>query len=100
MPNQQQRTINIAGSNYSQFVTERGSDRFPWQFYWDLALQADVVLFKEVAVGIKGEAFNVTDTQTQTSGSTSTNPALYGRATSRGQFALPRNFRLTALLTF
>jgi Carboxypeptidase regulatory-like domain/TonB-dependent Receptor Plug Domain len=100
VPNQQQRTVNIAGANYTQFVTPRGSDRFPWQFYWDMALQADVTLWKEVALGIKGEAFNLTDTQTQLAGSTSTNPALYGLATSRTQFATPRNFRLTALLTF
>ena len=100
VPNQQQRTINIAGTNYAQFVTTRGSDRFPWQFYWDLALQADVTLFKEIALGIKAEVFNVTDTQVQTGGSTSINPALYGKATARGQYAAPRSFRLTALLTF
>ncbi len=99
-PNQQQRTVNVAGTNYSQFVTERGSDRFPWQFYWDAALQGDVTVWKEIALGIKAECFNVTDTQTQLAGSTSTNPALYGKATSRTQFAAPRSFRLTALLTF
>ncbi|MCM3874960.1 MAG: hypothetical protein NEA02_00930, partial [Thermoanaerobaculia bacterium] len=75
-PYQQQRAITIAGTSYTQFVTERGSDRFPWQFYWDAALQADVTVFKEIALGIKAEAFNLTDTQTQLAGSTSTNPAL------------------------
>lgn len=97
---QMQRTVNVAGTNYTQFVTPRGSDRYPWQFYWDLALQADVMVFKEVGLGIKAECFNVTDTQTQTAGSTSSNPATYMKATSRTQFAGPRNFRLTALISF
>lgn len=99
-PNQQQRAVTIAGTSYQQFVTPRGSDRFPWQFYWDAALQADVTLWKEIALGVKAEAFNLTDTETQLLGSTSSNPALYGLATSRSQFATPRSFRLTALLTF
>ena len=84
----------------SSLISPDSSLYFSWQFYWDLAVQADFILYKELALGIKGEAFNLTDTETQLSGSTSTNPALYGKATSRNQFAGPRAFRLTALLTF
>lgn len=102
---QRQVTRNVAGTNFTRFNTPRGSDRFPWQFYWDLALQADVTVFKEIGFGIKGEVFNVTDTQTQGGGTAAsqasfTDNANYGKSTSRNQFAPPRSFRLTALLTF
>lgn len=105
VPYQRQTTVNVAGTNYTEFVTPRGSDRFPWQFEWDMSLQADFTVFKDIALGIKGECFNVTDTQTQggnytTTGGSFTNGANYGKATSRSQYAGPRAFRLTALLTF
>lgn len=106
VPYQRQTTVNVAGTNYTEFVSARGSDRFPWQFYWDAALQGDVTVFKEIALGIKAECFNLTDTQTQggnyptANGGSFTNGANYGKATSRTQFAGPRNFRLSALLTF
>ncbi|HEX5854759.1 MAG TPA: hypothetical protein VFZ57_03995, partial [Thermoanaerobaculia bacterium] len=97
--------INVAGTSYTAFADPRGSERFPWQFQWDMALQADLTLWKEIALGIKGEVFNLTDTQVQggnytTAGGSFTNGANYGLATSRTQFAPPRSFRLTALLTF
>lgn len=105
VPYQRQTTVSLAGTSYTEFVTPRGSDRFPWQFQWDMALQADFTIWKEIALGIKGEVFNLTDTQTQggnytTSGGSFTNGANYGKATSRSQFTPPRSFRLTALLNF
>lgn len=90
----------IAGvQRQTRFVSERGSDRFPSQFYWDFSLAADFRLFGELNLGVKAECFNVTDTQTKISGST-TDGVNYGKATANSQYAAPRSFRFTFQLTF
>lgn len=96
---QRQRTLRVANTNFTAFDTERGSDRFPSLFQGDFALQADFRVFSEINVGLKGEVFNITDTQVKTGGS-ATNNANYGKATARGQFAAPRSLRLSAVINF
>lgn len=96
---QANRALSGVGGTFTQFVTPRGSDRFPSQFYLDFSLQADVKIYKDMTLGLKGESFNLTNRQDQTGGSL-TNNANYGKATARSQYATPRTFRLTALLTF
>jgi hypothetical protein len=64
-----------------------------------------------VEVGLKGEVFNVTNTQRQIQASilgwcNDTNPACatarssFGLGTSRNAYQAPRSYRLTALLRF
>lgn len=90
----------VAGITYSQLTTQRGSDRFPTQFYWNFALEAKARVFSTFEVGLKGEVFNVTDTQTKTSGSTADN-ANYGKATSStANYLAPRTYLFHALITF
>jgi hypothetical protein len=90
----------IAGSNYTQFTSERGSDRFPSQFYWDFGLGVDIRLFAEVNLGLRADIYNVTDEQTKLSGSLTDN-ANYGKATSTvTNYALPRRFLYQVILTF
>lgn len=89
----------IAGGTYTRYSTERGSDRYPDQFYMDFALEATFRIVGDFALGLKGEAFNLTDTQTKLAGGQTDNPN-YMKATSRSQYASPRAYRLTALFTF
>lgn len=89
----------VAGQSYTQFTSERGSDRFPSQFYWDASLGVDFRLFGELNLGLRVECFNVTDTQTKVSGTLTDGPN-YGKATANSQYAAPRSWLLHALLTF
>ncbi|MFN7990327.1 MAG: TonB-dependent receptor [Thermoanaerobaculia bacterium] len=90
----------IAGNSYTQFTSERGSDRFPSQFYWDLGLGVDFRLFSEVNVGLRADIYNVTDTQTKLSGSLTDGPN-YGKATSTvTNYATPRRFLYQVIITF
>lgn len=99
-PYQRQATGFVTGpGNSGYFVTPRGSDRFPSQFYMDFGLTADFKVFKEIGVGIKAESFNITDNQVKISGQT-TNNSNYGLGIARNQYAAQRTFRLTALITF
>jgi hypothetical protein len=96
---QRQGTQRVAGTTYTTYNTPRGSDRFPSQFYSNFAFQADFRLFSEVAAGVKLDVFNLTNTQTKISGS-STDNANYGKATSATNYANPRQLQLTFLVTF
>lgn len=90
----------IAGNSYTQFSSERGSDRFPSQFYWDFGLGVDFRLFSEVNVGLRADIYNLTDTQTKISGSLTDGPN-YGKATSTvTNYAAPRRFLYQVILTF
>ncbi len=96
---QRQVTRSLANTSYIQFTTPRGSDRFPSQFYSNLAFQADFRLFSEVNLGAKLDVFNLTNTQTKISASATDN-ANYGKATSSANYAGPRTLQLTFLVTF
>ena len=90
----------IAGNSYTQFSSERGSDRYPSQFYWDFSLGVDVRIFSEVNVGLRADIYNVTDTQTKLSGTLTDGPN-YGKATSTvTNYATPRRFLYQVILTF
>ncbi|KAA0255312.1 MAG: TonB-dependent receptor [Acidobacteria bacterium] len=98
-----QRTVSgwrLAGQQYTQMTSQRGSDRYPDQFYWDFGLEARFRIFGTLEAGLKAEVFNVTDTQTKLSGTT-TDGANYGKATSStANYAAPRSFVFHALITF
>ena len=96
---QRQVSRNVAGTSYQQFNNPRGTDRFPSQFYSNLAFQADFRIFGEVSAGLKVDIFNLTNTQTKISGSTTDN-VNYGKATSSANYATGRQLQITALVTF
>ncbi len=120
---QKQRSMNvlIPGTTTNSGITEtyyydaRGTEVAPTLYQIDGSLEATFTVFRTLELGVKGEVFNITDQQRQravdqttwcddaTQAATSscglarTN---FGRATARGSFQPPRNYRLTALLRF
>ncbi len=89
----------VAGATYTQFSSERGSDRFPSQFYCDFGLQFDTRIFGSANLGLRADIYNLTDEQTKISGSLTDGPN-YGKATANSQYATPRRFLFQVLLTF
>lgn len=119
---QPQRTVSVlipgttrnAGPTATYFYEPRGSRRLSSIYNLDASLEATYRIFRDVEVGLKGEAFNFTDQQEQITVSNTTfctnttNPSAscntarknFGTATTRGAFQTPRSFRLTALVRF
>lgn len=107
-------TTTNAGPTLTYFYEGIGQDQLDAIHSIDTSLEVTIPLFKLVELGVKGEAFNVTDQQEQTSvnntvfcGQTSgassactTARTNFGKATARGSFQAPRSYRLTALLRF
>ncbi|HZI67203.1 MAG TPA: TonB-dependent receptor [Thermoanaerobaculia bacterium] len=103
-PYQPQRAATTAGigtvGNY--FFDKRGSSRLPNHYRLDFALETVFKPWGPLELGVKGEVFNLTNQQPQTSVvSIRLIPdANFGAPTARGAFQGPRNYRLTALLRF
>jgi hypothetical protein len=101
------------GNTVTYYYNRAGSDRLPTVYQLDFGSEATYP-FSGVEVGLKGEVFNLTNTQKQIQASTlgwcndasSTSSAClaarssYGLGTSRNAFQAPRSYRLTALLRF
>jgi hypothetical protein len=101
------------GNTVSYYYAPAGSDRLPTIYQLDFGSEATYP-FAGVEVGLKGEIFNVTNTQRQIQPSTlgwcndTASPsaactsarASYGLGTSRNAYQAPRAYRLTALLRF
>jgi hypothetical protein len=120
---QRQRTVNVltpgtttnAGPTETFFYEARGDETTPSIYQIDASLEATFTVWSTLELGLKGEAFNVTDQQRQTNvnnltwcGDATAGPATscgisratFGTATARGSFQAPRAYRLTALLRF
>jgi len=120
---QKQRSVNVlipgtttnAGPAETYFYDARGNETTPSIYQIDASLEATFTLFSTLELGVKGEAFNVTNIQRQTNvnnlnwcgdataGPTTTcgiNRATFGTATARGSYQAPRAYRLTTLLRF
>ncbi|PYQ52385.1 MAG: hypothetical protein DMF59_04830 [Acidobacteria bacterium] len=101
------------GNTISYYYASAGSDRLPTIYQLDFGSEATYPI-AGVEVGLKGEVFNVTNTQRQIQASTlgwcndTSNPsaactaarASYGLGTSRNAYQAPRSYRITALLRF
>ena len=101
------------GNTVSYYYDRAGSDRLPTIYQLDFGSEATYP-FAGMEVGLKGEVFNVTNTQRQIQASTfgwcnDTNApsaacksarSSYGLGTSRNAYQAPRAYRLTALLRF
>lgn len=119
---QKSRAVNVllpgtstnAGPTATYFYDERGTERLPTVFQLDFALEATYRIVSSVELGFKGEIFNVTNQEGQTTANNTnwcantTSPSvactnavnIFGTATARGSFQTPRNYRLTALVRF
>ena len=98
------------GSTVTYFYSGAGSSRLPTIYQLDFATEATfpVSMFE---MGLKGEVFNVTNTQKQiqansvgwcaaaTAACTSLQQS-FGIGTSRNAFQNPRSYRITALVRF
>ena len=101
------------GNTVSYYYAPAGSDRLPTVYQLDFGSEATYP-FAGVEVGLKGEVFNVSNTQRQIQASTlgwcndniapsaacSAARLSYGLGTSRNAYQAPRSYRLTALLRF
>ncbi len=101
------------GSTVTYYYARAGSDRLPTTVQLDLGTEATYPIGR-VQVGLKGEIFNLTDSQRQIQASvagwcndaSSTSAACqnarssYGLGTSRNAYQVPRTYRLTALVRF
>lgn len=117
---QRQATLTVlsspgipTGSTVTYYYEPAGSDRLPITYQLDFASEATYPIMG-VEVGLKGEVFNITNTQKQIQASTlgwcddaSSNSAAcntargsYGFGTSRNAFQQPRAYRVTALVRF
>ncbi len=88
----------------------RGADRLPGFYQVDLSTEITFPVFG-TELGVKGEIFNVTNSQNQiavnnqtwcddTTSSCQTLRSRYGAATQRASYQAPRGYRLTALIRF
>ena len=114
---QKQGTLSVLGptgtsngSTVSYFYSGAGSSRLPTIYQLDFAseLTYPLAMFE---LGLKGEIFNVTDSQKQIQASSvgwcadsttacSTLQRSFGIGTSRNAFQTPRNYRISALIRF
>ncbi|MGH9364777.1 MAG: hypothetical protein ACRD1B_05870, partial [Thermoanaerobaculia bacterium] len=117
------RTLNVlypgtttnAGPTTTWFYEPRGSRATPTIYQIDTSLETTFTVWRTVELGLKGEAFNVTnqqkatnvnnttwcdDTSATASASCVTARNTFGTTTSRGSYQTPRGYRLTALLRF
>ena len=114
---QKQATLSVLGpdgkangSTVTYFYSGAGSSRLPTIYQLDFAAEATlpVSMFE---FGLKGEVFNVTNTQKQIQANSvgwcaaatsacTTLQRSYGIGTSRNAFQAPRGYRVTALVRF
>ena len=101
------------GNTISYYYASAGSNRLPTIYQLDFGSEATYPI-AGVEVGLKGEVFNVTNTQRQIQASTvgwcndTSNPSAactaargsYGLGTSRNAYQAPRSYRITALVRF
>lgn len=120
---QQQRTMQvlIPGTSTNSGLTEtffydpRGNEVTPTIYEIDSSLEATFTVWRTVELGLKGEVFNVTNTQKQVAANNVTwcadttqaansscaiARANFGTATARASYQVPRSYRFTALLRF
>lgn len=114
---QKQGTLSVLGpdgkangSTVTYFYSQAGSSRLPTIYQLDLASEATLPV-AGLELGLKGEVFNVTNTQKQVQASsvgfcnaaTAACTSLqrsYGIGSSRNAFQAPRGYRITALMRF
>jgi Carboxypeptidase regulatory-like domain/TonB-dependent Receptor Plug Domain len=114
---QKQGTLSVLGpdgktngSTVTYFYSGQGSSRLPTIYQLDLASEATLPV-AGFEFGLKGEIFNITNTQKQIQASSvgwcnaataacTTLQQSYGIGTSRNAFQNPRNYRITALVRF
>lgn len=114
---QKQGTLSVLGpdgkangSTVTYFYSQSGASRLPTIYELDLASEATYPI-GGVELGLKGEVFNITNTQKQIQASsigfcndaTAACASLqqsYGIGTSRNAFQTPRSYRVTALVRF
>jgi hypothetical protein len=114
---QKQGTLSVLGpdgkangSTVTFFYSQSGASRLPTIYELDLATEATLPV-AGLELGLKGEVFNITNTQKQIQASSigfcadataacSALQASYGLGTSRNAFQTPRSYRVTALVRF
>jgi hypothetical protein len=106
-------TVTNAGPTANYFYNERGADPLEGlQWFVDTSVEVTWRGPSTTQVGVKGEVFNLTNREekiisnnTAFCGSTA-NPACqapvdnYGKATARGSFQTPRQYRVSAIFRF
>jgi hypothetical protein len=120
---QEQRSMNVltpgtttnAGPTETFFYDVRGNESLPSIYQIDASLEATFGIFSTIELGVKGEAFNVTDQQRQVrvdnfnycgdataapNSSCAVARATFGAGTARASYQAPRSYRLTALVRF
>ena len=108
-------TTTNSGSTATYFYEPRGAERLPNTWFADGSLEATYRVWKTAEIGVKGEAFNLTNHQDKLTVNLQTwcdNPSAaptstcqinrdrFGAATARGSFRGPRTYRITTLLRF
>ena len=102
-----------SGNTVTYYYNRAGSNRLPTIYQLDLGSEATYPI-SGIEVGLKGEIFNVTNTQRQiqastlgwcndansTSSACRTARASFGLGTSRNAYQAPRSYRITALVRF
>src|SRR5262249_14701215 len=105
----------LGGPTETFYYEPRGSQTTPTIYQLDTSLETTFTVWRTVELGVKGEIFNVTNTQK--AGPVNTPPwcddatatptsscgqarAIFGTATARASFQIPRTYRLTALMRF
>ena len=100
-------TLTNAGPTATYFYNERGSDQLSGiEWYLDGSLELIWRAPGSTQIGLKGEAFNLTNREEKTQsnnfafcGATANQSCVdavnnFGKATARGSFQRPRNFRI------
>jgi hypothetical protein len=106
-------TLTPSGFTATYFYEERGSNRLAGlNWTMDGSFELTWKLPKDTQFGFRGEAFNLTNRQTQTAvnseqwcnsaanATCTTSINNFGLATARGSFQTPRTFRLTGIFRF
>jgi hypothetical protein len=102
LPYQQQQVFNIHGDTDVYYYTQKGSDRLPNWYGLNFALAADFKVFGPLQLGLKGEVLNLTNQQpvVALAGNSLLPGPNYGKARSRNDLVVPRNFQFSAYLKF
>jgi hypothetical protein len=104
----------LVGGNYTYYFEGLGSERLPGVWGVDGSLEATFGVWRNVELGVKGEAFNLLNRQEQidtnqtawcneanVTATCVNNRARHGLATRQVEdYQAPRSFRLTALIRF
>lgn len=106
-------TLTSSGQTLTYYYEPLGSHRLSGMaFTTDLSIEASFHAHRQLQIGLKGEIFNLLNSETQTgvnntswcasadSASCQTAQTRFGTATARGSYLGPRTYRMTLLFRF